>query len=98
MKMLTMANAKHGPLFKTMNYLTVLHAAATESLRGDQAHFGVHLLSFHSSYALMVETTLLIIGRGAKKTFEGLPPVVVELGRSIANLVRRILWNASWFR
>jgi hypothetical protein len=51
MKMLTMEQgiAKYGPLFKTMDYLTVLRAAATESLRGDQAHFGAQLLSFHSS-------------------------------------------------
>jgi hypothetical protein len=75
MKTLTMEQGTeiYGPLFKSHDYVTVLHAVATKSIRGDQAHLGAHLMSFHSTFCAMVEATLLAIAKAANKPLSGLP-------------------------
>eukprot|EP00543_Licmophora_paradoxa_P005264 CAMPEP_0202452552 /NCGR_PEP_ID=MMETSP1360-20130828/10741_1 /ASSEMBLY_ACC=CAM_ASM_000848 /TAXON_ID=515479 /ORGANISM="Licmophora paradoxa, Strain CCMP2313" /LENGTH=417 /DNA_ID=CAMNT_0049071407 /DNA_START=12 /DNA_END=1265 /DNA_ORIENTATION=+ len=52
---------KYGPLFKNQVYMVALHIYATDSLRGEQAHFGAHFIPFHSALTAMYETTVLAI-------------------------------------
>ena len=75
MKTLSMEEGqkKYGRAFKTYDFFPVFHAAVTQSVDGDQGHYGAVFIGFHAMFALMMEESLLAITKKAGLKFDGLP-------------------------